>query len=262
MVCCGVAQQHRFALTRHQRTRDSCSSVIDNKRTGGPSHTLFLCNRCRNTAQCLHPLGGRVLQEVLDRNGPVTLDRIQCDDLATMASRLANPLCKQRMILTQIGSHHQNALQRGERCNGCAQPADTFWSAEFSVAQTVVDVVTAQAAHQCTRQIQLFHGAVRTHQRADGLGAMIMANVLEAVGNVLQCCLPVHFLPNTALLQHGLSEAIFAIERFVGKTVTVRDPALIHCFILKRNDAHHLVVFDLDDQVCTGRVMRAHRTAA
>ena len=91
---------------------------------------------------------------------------------------------------------------------------------------------------------------------------MVIANALEAISNVLKSCLPVHFLPNAALLQHGLGEAIFAIERFVGKTVTVRDPALIHCFVLKRNDAHHLVVFDLDDQVCTGRVMRAHRTAA
>jgi hypothetical protein len=84
-------------------------------------------------------------------------------------------------------------------------------------------------------------------------------DLLQAVGHVLQCGLPIHLAPFAILLEHGLGQALVAVQGFVGEAVAVGDPALVDVFVLERHDAHHLVVLDLDDQVGTGGVVRADR---
>ena len=165
------------------------------------------------------------------------------------------------MVLAQVGTHDQHSLQLGQSRNRCPQPTHAFGCVELRMAQTPVDVVAADAAQQLARQEQLFECAVRTHQGANALCTVLFLDLLQAVGHVFQCGLPVDRLPCTALLDHGLCQAFVAVQRFVRETVAVGNPALVDGFVLERHDAHHLVVLHLDDQVGTGGVMRRHRLA-
>ena len=99
-------------------------------------------------------------------------------------------------------------------------------------------------------------------QGANALRTVLFLDLLEAIGHVFQRGLPVHGLPLTALLDHGLCQAFVTVQRFVGEAVAVSNPALVDGFVLERNNAHNLVVFDLNDQVGTGRIVGRHRLAA
>ena len=74
----------------------------------------------------------------------------------TTARRLANAQGKQRMLFAQMSTHQKHALQSGKSGDGHAQMAHAIGSSEVLVAQAVVYVLTAQAAHQLGRQVQFF----------------------------------------------------------------------------------------------------------
>ena len=80
---------------------------------------------------------------------------------------------------------------------------------------------------------------------------MVALDIAQTVGHVFEGGLPVNGFPFTALLEHGVGQAVSAIQGFVRETLTVGDPALVDVFVFQRHDPHDLVVFDLHDQVGT-----------
>ena len=126
----------------------------------------------------------------------------------------------------------------------------------------MVDVFAAEATHQRRGQIQLFQSAVRADQRANAAGAVLRLDLLQPVGYVFQRGLPVNLCPLAALLEHGLGQALVAIQRFVRKAVAISDPAFVDRFVLKRHHTHDLVVLDLDNQVGARGIVRADALAA
>jgi hypothetical protein len=104
---------------------------------------------------------------------------------------------------------------------------------ELRIAQAVVDVVAAQAAHQRRSQIELFQRAVRAGQGADAVGAVVSLDLFEAVGHVFKRGLPVDGFPFTALLEHGAGQALVAIQGFIREAVTVGNPAFVDVFVLE-----------------------------
>ena len=262
MVRSSVTQQHGLALTAQQRACDGGTNVICDGGAPWCDNAFFMGDCSRNAFQCLHPLTGALHCEMLDGKRPIANHRVDRTDLTAVTRSLADALRKQGMVLAQIGPHHQHAFQRGQGCDGSAQPTDAIRRCEFGVAQPVIDAVAAKTAHQGGGQVQLFDRAVRAHQGADAVGAMLVLDVLEAIGHVFQRGLPIDGLPDAALLEHGLGQAFVAVERFVREAVTVSDPAFVNGLVLERHHAHDPVVLDLHDEVGTGGVVRADRAAA
>ena len=126
----------------------------------------------------------------------------------------------------------------------------------------MVDVFATEATHQRRGQIQLFQSAVRADQRANAAGAVLRLDLVQPVGYVFQRGLPVNLCPLAALLEHGLGQALVAIQRFVRKAVAISDPAFVDRFVLERHHAHDLVVLDLDNQVGARGIVRADALAA
>ena len=62
-------------------------------------------------------------------------------------------------------------------------------------------------------QEQFFHGAVRAHERTDGLAAVVALDLAQAAHDVLERGLPVDRAPLAAMLDHGRGEAFGGIER-------------------------------------------------
>ena len=91
---------------------------------------------------------------------------------------------------------------------------------------------------------------------------MFATDLIEPIGYVLECGLPVHLQPLTVLLEHGLGQAFFAIEGLVREAVTIGNPALVDGLVLERHDPHHLVVLHLDHQVGPGGIVWADALAA
>ncbi|MCY1501637.1 hypothetical protein D9M68_357180 [compost metagenome] len=264
----GIAEQDRLALATQQRgcdgLRGGVGCVLGCQRRGG---AIGLADGRGHGGQRLDPLVGfddRCLRHV---DGPGTAVGHEAGggdhrQRGALAHGLADALREQRMFLAQVGADDQRALHLRERCDRRAEPAHAFEGRELGVAQAVVDVVAAEFTREHGGELQLFERAVRADQRADALRTVVGLDLLEAVGNVLERRLPVDLLPLAALLQHGLRQAFRAVERFVRETVAVGDPAFVDVFVLERHHAHHAVVLDLDDQVGTGGIVRAHRLAA
>ena len=133
--------------------------------------------------------------------------------------------------------------------------------AEISLTQAMVNILTAQTAHQLAQQIQLFDRAVSRAQRTDRSRAMVSLDVLQAIGDIFKCSRPVDGFPGTALLDHRLRQPLAAVQRLIGKAIAVGNPAFVDRLVLERNDTHHLIVLDLNDQIGTGAVMRADALA-
>ena len=148
-----IAQQYSLALAAQQRAGDGLGSLVGRTGTLRSSNTLFLGNGGSNASEHLYPLASALLHKCLHRHGPVMGDRSDGIDLAAMAGRLTDALRKQRMVLAQVGAHHQHALQCGQRSDGRTEPANTFRHSELGVAQAIVDVVAAKATHQGAGQI-------------------------------------------------------------------------------------------------------------
>ena len=191
------------------------------------------------------------------RHGPILAVLAQGAEHCTLAYSLANALGKQRVVLAQVRPYHQHPLQFRQGSDRHAQMAYAFSRKKFGMAQPMVDVVAAQAAHQSAREHQFFEGAVRADQGAKAASAMVGLDFAQAVSHVFERRLPIHRLPDAALFDHGPGQALVAVQRLVGKAVAIGNPALVDRFILKGYHPHHLVALDLHHEVGTCAVMRA-----
>ena len=106
------------------------------------------------------------------------------------------------MVFPQVGADHQHPLQLRQRRNTGTQPTNRIGRCKFCIAKTVIDVITTQAAHEGCGKIQFFKRTVRAGQRTDTVRTMVGLDLLEAVGNIFECSLPVNRLPLAALLEH------------------------------------------------------------
>ena len=91
---------------------------------------------------------------------------------------------------------------------------------------------------------------------------MVCLDLLEAIGNILKCGLPVHRPPLTALLEHGTGQTLVAVQGFIGKPVTVSNPAFVDIFVFEWHNPHDFIRFDLNNQVGTRRIVRTDGLAA
>ena len=155
------------------------------------------------------------------------------------------------MVFAQIAAHHQHALELRQAGNGRTQIAHTFCFGKLGIAQTVVDVVRTQRANQGAGQMQFFEGDVGADQCTDAAGTVVFANLVQAVGHILQGSLPVDFFPLTALFDHGGAQTVGTVQGLVGEAIAVGNPALVDVFVFQRHHAEHFVVFNLDHQVGT-----------
>ena len=103
---------------------------------------------------------------------------------------------------------------------------------------------------------------MRACKQAQALCAVVSFDLPEAIRNVLKSGLPVNSLPDTTLLEHRRRQAVVTVERFIRETVTVGNPAFVDFFVFKRQHTQHAIIFDLNNQVCASRIMRADRLAA
>ena len=259
----GIAEQNGLALAAEQRARDTLRSRarVGRQRRGdaldfGDSRG-HLRQRIRPTTRCRRETGRH-------GHGPVVMHRMQAVQLAATAHGMAQTQCEQRMVLAKERADHEGALQVRQRSNGGAEPARMARCCpvcEIRMADAVVDVLAAQAAHQLGEQVQFFDGGVGRTQGADGAGAELALNPLHAISHIAQRGVPVHRLPDATLLDHRLRQTLRSVQGLVGETVAVRDPALIDGLNLQRQHAHYLVGLDLHDQVGAGAVVRAHALA-
>ena len=268
MLRSSVAQQHGLAFAAQQRRRDGLClrGRFDDQRR---SHAGLHADGRSHFGQGAHPATRGGGEGAGHRHQPVVMNGVEAVHLAALLRRLTKALREQRVVLAQERAHHQHALQAGQRGDGRAEPVSRRRArdhaagfAEISVPGTVVDVFAADAAHQLGQQIQFLNRAVRRAQGTDAVCAVVRLDLAQAARHVVERGGPGDRLPFTALLDHRGGQALVAVDGFVREAITIRDPAFIHVFVLKRENAHHLVVLDLDDQVGTGAVVRADRLAA
>ena len=218
-----------------------------------------------HTGQGHDPIGRRRNQALVHAHGPIDGLGHQGAELGALAHGLTQALRHQGLVFAQVRAHHQHALHGGQRRQGATQPtggAVGTHVAEVGGAQARIDVLAAQATHQSAGQSQLFDGAVGAGQKTDAVGTMVGFDLLQPIGHVFQGGLPIDRFPFAALLEHGLGQAVFAVQGFIGVTVAVGDPAFVDGVVFQRHHAHDAVVLDLNDQVGAGGVVRAHALAA
>ena len=118
--------------------------------------------------------------------------------------------------------------------------------------QAIVNIWATEPLHQTRCQVQLFYRAVRTNESAKTCRTKLCADLLEPVRHILQSSLPIYRLPSAALLDHRTGQSLVAAQGFIRKAITIRQPAFIDLFIFQRDNAHDLVVFNLNNQVRAG----------
>ena len=79
--------------------------------------------------------------------------------------------------------------------------------------------------------------------------AVVFADGGQRVRAVLQRRLPINLAPNAALLDHRRFQPIVAVQSLIGKSILVRDPALVQGFNFQRHYPHDFIVLDLDNDV-------------
>ena len=225
-------------------------------------HAFLMSDRRGDIGKSLHPDTRIGYQPVGDRHRPIHRPLLQRVHRAPFAGSLPDSLCKQRMVLTQVRTHHKDALQIGQRRNGHAQVTHTCFVGKLRMPEPVVDVLRPEPLHQHASQVQLLNGAMRAGQQTDRLGAVFGLDLSQAIGNVFQRRRPVHRLPGTALLEHWRRQTFIGVEGFVRKAVAIRNPAFVDGFVLHGNHPHDPMVLDLNDQIRAGRIVRADRLAA
>ena len=186
-------------------------------------------------------------------------------DLGEFLGGLTQTLSDQRMILAQEGTDHQCGVEILDFTEFQAQPRRAGAleiRTEIELTRTEIDVATAQAFEDFAQQIEFFQRRGRRSQCGDRIATMRTGDVLEAVRDVVEGHVPVDFTPLTALLDQRLGQTLIGIKRLVGKTFLVGNPAFIDRFVFARQNAHHIVVLDLNDQIGTNGVMRTDRLAA
>ena len=87
------------------------------------------------------------------RHGPIVGLGIDREHLRTLAGGLADALRKQRVVLAQVRTQHQNRLELRQGCDGQTKPAHALKRRKLGIAQAVIDVVATDTAHQCAGQV-------------------------------------------------------------------------------------------------------------
>ena len=88
---------------------------------------------------------------------------------------LPQSLREQRMVLAQEAADDEHAVERRELGDRHAEPGRALApaiGAEVGLAQAIVDVLAAQAAHELLAEVHLLERRMRRHQRADGRSAV------------------------------------------------------------------------------------------
>ena len=89
-------------------------------------------------------------------------------------------------------------------------------------------------------------------QSANTGRAVLVFDLVQAFDHVVQCGLPIHFLPLAPLLDHGAGQALFTVQGFVGEAIAVGNPAFVDRLVFHGHHTHDFVVFHLNNQVGTG----------
>ena len=87
---------------------------------------LLVADGGGDVGQRLHPLAGRHDASAGDGHRPVVGAVVHDRHLRAAAHRGAHAQREQRMVLAQVGADQQRALQRGQRRDAGAQPADAL----------------------------------------------------------------------------------------------------------------------------------------
>ena len=110
--------------------------------------------------------------------------------------------------------------------------------------------------------MQFFQRTVRADQGPNAAATVIGLDLVQAVGHIVQCSLPIDGFPLSALFEHGCRQTVGAVQGFVREAVAVGNPAFVDGLIFERHHTHDLVVLDLHHQVGTGGIVRADGLAA
>ena len=105
-----IAEQHGLAITPQQRFGYRTCDVIHHVYNAGWRNAFFTRNCSSDGRERLAPLAGRNQRGMQNRNCPIRRNGVHSTHFAAMTSGLANPLSEQRMILAQVGTHHQHML--------------------------------------------------------------------------------------------------------------------------------------------------------
>ncbi len=132
----GVAQQHGSAgvqtLSHGQRR-------LAGRHVNWRLDPMRLGHGCGHLGHGLHPMRRLKQQGLPHRHGPIFATtplarRAQHVQRAATAYRLAQALCKQRMVFAQATAHHQGVLELAKFGHLHAQPADPTGTAMLGMA--------------------------------------------------------------------------------------------------------------------------------
>ena len=169
------------------------------------------------------------------------------------------------MVLAKEGADQNDAIERIDRLDRHAEPGRARQAGRqrrIGHARAEIDVLAAQATHQPTHEMQFFNRGLRRADRTDCSGTVRITHRSQRMGGIVERHRPFDLVPLTVLPEHRLEQPVFGIQPFVGKAITVGEPAFIHRIVLKRQHPHHGVLLDLDNQVGAERIMGRDRLAA
>src|SRR5574344_633779 len=133
MMRCRITQQDRFALTCQQSISNTLCFFMNVAAVQRLIHPFGLSNSSSHIGQRLHPVLSCNHRSCYGHS-PVVHISVDSQNLATTFGCLTDPMCKQRMILTQVRANHQNRLQLLQCGYGHTQPAYTLRRIELGMA--------------------------------------------------------------------------------------------------------------------------------
>ncbi len=133
-------------------------------------------------------------------------------ELAIPAHRLTDAMRHQRMVLAQVGTHHQHAVEARHVGHRHAQPETAMRlvvERKIRLPQTMVDVAAAQATHQFLQQEEFLRRAIRGRQaRRSGrpgcvfsLSATNSSAACQVVSTHCPSCLIIGWVRRSAVLR-------------------------------------------------------------
>ena len=186
-------------------------------------------------------------------------------DFAALVGGHAQAGGEQRLLLAQVGTHHQHGLRIGKVGDVAAQPlraCQRAFQTAVLFAQAGGEVAAADAVGQFFRQIEFFQRVHGVGPKADLLLVAVFSDALDAVAHVFERGLPIHVNPFAALFDFRVFQTAFVVQAFVGEAVAVGQPAFVDGFVFQRQHATHGVLFGLHNQVAAQCVVGGHGFAA
>ena len=208
---------------------------------------------------------GRDQRALMHGHTPIIRSRMHHAQARAFFHRLTQALRQQRRIFAQETADDQQAVKMAhlrQRHSQTGRAVALAVGTEIAVPQAKINVFRTQRAHQFLQQVQLFERGMRRSKRANGRRTLLVERGLAAVGDKFQRFLPTDFAPLRATANHRRTQALIAIEGFVGKAVFIRQPAFVDGFIFQRQHALDAVKAGLHDEVRAHAIVRADRTAA